>query len=116
MRPLEHYKDASWFRLMRLETRERCVAPTGKTHDFASWRLRCGRFGRFQHVEAAAIQEKRVIPVNAAQLLLRRMIIWKYLSFKLAQSLLCLGRIQLHDLLLFVRAVGVTACGVTACR
>jgi uncharacterized protein (DUF1810 family) len=91
MRPLEHDKHASWFRFVRPETRERCVAPTGKTYDFASLGFRCGCFGWLQHIKAAAIQEERVIAVNAAQLLLRRMIIWKHLSLKLAQSLLCLG-------------------------
>jgi hypothetical protein len=68
MRPLEHYNDASWFRLVRSETRERCVAPTGKTYDFASLGFRFGCFGGLQHVEAAVVQEERMIPVNTAQL------------------------------------------------
>jgi hypothetical protein len=44
------------------------------------------RFGGFQHVKAAAVQEERMIPENAAQLPLRRMIIGKHLSLKLVQS------------------------------
>lgn len=69
MRPLKDNEDASWFRLVRSEVRERCVAPTGKTYDFAGLGRRFGCFGGLQHVEAAAVEEEGVISVNAAQLL-----------------------------------------------
>jgi hypothetical protein len=88
---LEHYNDAGGFRLVRFETRERFIAPTGKTYDLASLGFRFVRFRGLQHVEATAVQKERVISENATQLRLRRMIIWKHLSLKLAECLLCLG-------------------------
>ena len=69
MRSLEHYNDACWFRLVRFETRERRVAPTGEIYDFTSLAFHFGRLGGLQHVEAATVQEEGMIPINAIQLL-----------------------------------------------
>jgi hypothetical protein len=68
-RPLKRDNDASWFRLVWSETRERFVAPTGKTYNLAGLGSRFGgRFGGLQHVETGAVQEEGMIPKNTAQL------------------------------------------------
>ncbi len=74
-----------------LRTRERFIAPTGKTYDFARLGVCFGGFRGLQHVEATAVQKERVISENAAQLASRRMIFRKHLSLELAERVRGLG-------------------------